>query len=307
MPLLTWLSLRGKCRNCAAPISIRYFFVELFTGGAFLACWLRYGHESAWLALVYAMFLSGLIVATMIDFEHFIIPDEITLGGAVVGFICSFFLPQLHHQPTLTGTISQSLLGIGIGAGVVYAILRAGKWLFGKQRFALPPKSKIIFSETAVHLPDKDIPYEDVFYRRTDVVTLQARTLELVDRCYKNVHVRLALLAKELRIDDEVIDPEHCPHMEVETSELILPREAMGLGDVKFMAGIGAFLGWKAAIFSLMASSMIGAVVGLVLIVFGKREWSSRLPYGPYIALAAALWIFGGREFAEAWLRSIGR
>ena len=84
-------------------------------------------------------------------------------------------------------------------------------------------------------------------------------------------------------------------------SEVVLPREAMGLGDVKFMAAIGAFLGWQAVIFSLMVSSMIGSVIGVALIALRKREWSSRLPYGPYIALAAAIWIFGGKRLVQWW------
>jgi leader peptidase (prepilin peptidase)/N-methyltransferase len=70
----------------------------------------------------------------------------------------------------------------------------------------------------------------------------------------------------------------------------------MGLGDVKFMAAIGAFLGWQATLFALMVSSMIGAAVGIVLILLGKREWSSRLPYGPYIAMGAVVWVFAGKE-----------
>src|SRR2546426_5964779 len=96
IPLLTWIYLRGKCRNCGAPISIRYFLVELLTAVTFLGCWLTFGRQSAVQALVYSLFLSGLIAATFIDFEHFIIPDEITIGGTVVGFICSFLVPRLH-------------------------------------------------------------------------------------------------------------------------------------------------------------------------------------------------------------------
>ena len=70
----------------------------------------------------------------------------------------------------------------------------------------------------------------------------------------------------------------------------------MGLGDVKFMAAIGAFLGWKAVVFSLILSSFIGGIlVGLPLVLLRKRELSSRLPYGPYIALAAVIWIFEGK------------
>jgi leader peptidase (prepilin peptidase)/N-methyltransferase len=77
----------------------------------------------------------------------------------------------------------------------------------------------------------------------------------------------------------------------------------MGLGDVKFMGAIGAFLGWKAVVFSLMASSMIGSLVGITLILMRKQAWSSRLPYGPYIAMAAAIWIFYGEQLLTFWFR----
>jgi len=290
VPLLTWTMLRGRCRSCGAPISPRYFGVELLTAVAFLGCWLAFGHQSAWLALVYGLFLSGLIVATFIDFEHFIIPDEITIGGTVAGFICSMLFPALHAEESIKRASFKSLIGLAVGGGMVYLILRAGKLLFGKQRLELPADTRIIFSETAVHLPDRDIPYEELFYRQSDVITMHARTLELVDRGYQDVLVRLS--PKRLCIGDEQFAPESVPHMEAVSTEITLPREAMGFGDVKFMAAIGAFLGWQATLFSLMVSSMIGSLVGISLIVMGRREWSSRLPYGPYIAAAAVIWVF---------------
>lgn len=300
IPLITWLYLRGKCRNCGAPISVRYFLVELLTGLEFLACWLFFGHQSPALALIYGFFLAGLIVATFIDFEHFIIPDEITIGGIGVGFLCSFLVPALHHRQSLSGSLQQSLLGIVVGAGAIYLILRIGKLLFGQQRLALPPGTRIVFTETSVHLPDKEIPYEELFYRQSDVIALHARRVELVDRCYQDVLVRLS--PTRLQIGDEKLDPEQVPHMEALSAEIILPREAMGLGDVKFMAAIGAFLGWKAVIFSLMASSILGSVVGVSLIALKKQAWSSRLPYGPYIAFAAAAWVFISQRVLNWWL-----
>jgi leader peptidase (prepilin peptidase)/N-methyltransferase len=298
IPLLTWLWLRGRCKNCGAPISPRYFIVELLTGVMFLSCWLMFGATSPALALVYAVFLAGLIVATFIDFEHFIIPDEITLGGAVAGFVISFFLPQLHGATTNGQGTAQSFLGILGGAGIVYAILRLGKLMFGRQRLKLEPDTKIVFTETALCLPDQEIPYEEFFYRKTDAIVLQARTLELVDRGYKDVTVRLS--PSELKIGDEIINPENVTHLEAVCSEIVVPREAMGLGDVKFMAAIGAFIGWQGALFSLMVSSLIGAAVGVTLILLRKREWSSRMPYGPYIALAAVIWLFGGKKLFHA-------
>jgi len=303
VPLLTWLSLRGKCKNCGAPISPRYFIVELLTGLAFLACWLAFGHQAPWLAGVYSLFIAGLIVATFIDFEHFIIPDEITLGGAVVGFAISLFLPSLHGAHSLGQGMVRSLIGIAVGWGIVWAVVELGKLLFGREKIMLPGETKIVFTETSLCLPNKEIPYEEIFNRKSDAIVLQARTVELIDRSYRDVTLRLALRAGTLKIADEEINAESEPHMDVICSEIVLPREAMGLGDVKFMAGIGAFIGWQGACFSLLASSVIGAAVGVVLILMRKREWSSRMPYGPYIALAAVLWIFGGKRLFEMFFQ----
>jgi leader peptidase (prepilin peptidase)/N-methyltransferase len=303
IPLVTWLVLQGRCKNCGAPISPRYFIVELITGMAFLSCWLFFGdtHQpshSLLISFVYGIFLAGLICATFIDFEHFIIPDEITLGGIGLGFAVSFLLPSLHDAKTNAEGMFQGFLGIVVGAGIIYAVLRLGKLLFGRQKLKLAPDTKIVFTETAVCLPDQVISYEELFYRKSDAVVLQARTVELVDRSYKDVAVRLSL--SSLQIGDEKIDPADVAHMEAVSSEIVLPREAMGFGDVKFMGAIGAFIGWQGALFSLMVSSLIGAAVGIALILLRKREWSSRMPYGPYIAVAAVIWMFGGKKIYHA-------
>ena len=299
VPLVTWLMLRGKCANCKTPISPRYFVVELLTGLAFLGSWLAVGRQAPLLALAYCLILAGFIVASFIDFEHFIIPDEITKGGMVVGFLCSIAVPALHKVDSRLVAMKESILGMAIGAGVVYLILQGGKILFGKQKLELQPDTRVVFTETALVLPDRSIPFEELFARKTDVITFEAKMLELIDRCYCGVQIRLS--AEKLEIGNEVLDPELIKHMEAITDRMVLPREAMGLGDVKFMAAIGAFLGWKATLFSLMVSSVIGAAVGLTLILLRRHELSSKLPYGPYIALAAIIWMFGG----DKWLALI--
>jgi leader peptidase (prepilin peptidase) / N-methyltransferase len=304
IPLVTWLALRGRCNNCRAPISPRYFIVELLTGTAFLACWLHFGNRdhplpSMPVALVYAIFLAGLICATFIDFEHFIIPDEITLGGIVVGVVASLALPSLQGVSTVKWALLRSLFGAAFGASLLYAVLRLGKLLFGRQTIKFPAETRIIFSETSLHLPDREIPYEELFFRKSDVIITAAKQVEMIDRSYFNAVVKLS--RESLRIEQDKFEaqefsPEDVHHLEIVSDEIVLPREAMGLGDVKFMSAIGAFLGWSGVIFSVMISSLVGSVVGVGLILMRRREWSSRIPYGPYIALAAAIWVFVGRK-----------
>jgi leader peptidase (prepilin peptidase)/N-methyltransferase len=170
--------------------------------------------------------------------------------------------------------------------------LRLGKLFFGRYKIALPPGSRIFFTETALKLPAEEMPYEELFYRAGDMIRLEAERVELIDRCYGKVEVRLQ--PKQLRIGPDTFDPENVLYLEAVTDHVVLPREAMGLGDVKFMAAIGAFLGWPAVFFSLALSSVIGSLAGLALVLLRKRDWSARLPYGPYIAVAVVIWIFGG-------------
>jgi leader peptidase (prepilin peptidase)/N-methyltransferase len=299
VPLVTWVMLRGKCANCRAPISVRYFLVELLTGLLFLACWLGYHHQSATAAIVLCVFVSGLIVATFIDLEHFIIPDEITIGGAIAGFLCSALVPALHHAARPVESLRASFWGILVGGVVVEAVRQAGKLAFGRENIVLPTESKIIFTETALLLPDRVIPYDEMFYRKTDHIRFQARRVELLDRCFADV--RVSLSASRLQIGAETFDPEPLTYMEALTTKLVRPREAMGFGDVKFMAAIGAFLGAPATIFCLMASSVIGLVCAGSLIVIGKRDRSAQIPFGPYIAAAAVLWVFFGQSILK-WL-----
>lgn len=263
---------------------------------AFLGCWIAFGSSPA-VAVVYGVLLTGLVVATFIDFKHFIIPDQISIGGILVGLLCSLLLPSLHAQKHLIPGMLQSLLGMGAGAGLLYFVLRAGKLAFGRQQVALASETKIIFTDAALLLPDKEISYHELFYRKSDAITLHARTAEIAGRSYQDVPIRLT--PTSLQIGGDTFCPEAVLHLEAVSSAITLPREAMGLGDVKFMSAIGAFLGWQAVIFSLIVSSLIGSVTGIGLIAARRSAWSARLPYGPYIALAATIWIFGGKHFLE--------
>src|ERR1039458_6983917 len=266
IPLFTWLWLGGRCAHCKAPLFPRYFVVELLTATLFAACWMEFGRISPLLPLVYMLLVTGLIAGSFIDLEHLIIPDQITYGGMVAGLFCSFLAPQMHLDfPGLSrlsdhgAALVDSFLGLGAGAGVIYGILRLGKLFLGRQKVDLPAGSRIIFTETGVQLPGEEIAYEDLFYRKSDAIELQARRVELIDRCYANGAVRLTTGC--LKIGGDTFDPEKVPCLEVVADRIVLPREAMGPADVTFMAAIGAFLGWAAVLFCLAISSLLGSIV----------------------------------------------
>ncbi len=89
------------------------------------------------------------------------------------------------------------------------------------------------------------------------------------------------------------------------TAHAEFPREAMGLGDVKLIAAIGAFTGWTGALFTIPAASLVGAIYGVGTILIGRRDSSSKIPFGPYLAIGAIFWIFWGKDFLT-WYRSFG-
>jgi leader peptidase (prepilin peptidase) / N-methyltransferase len=305
IPLVAWLFLRGQCWEFGASISIRYLLIELLTGTAFLGCWLAFGHQSEGLALVYSVFLAGLIVATATDFDHFIISDEITFGGMIAGVLCSLLLPRLQAESAWLRSLGDSLVGLAVGGGGIYAVLRGGKMVFGRQRVRLPGSAKIIFTETGVHLPDRDISFDELFYRKSDAIILDAKTVELADRCYRDVRVHLT--PAKLNIGEDEFNPEEVLFMEVLSEEIVLPREAMGLGDAKLMAAIGAFLGWKAVIFTVTVGALVGSVYGVGMITLRRQAWSGRIYFGPFLALAAALWVFHGAALVRDYQELIQR
>ncbi len=85
---------------------------------------------------------------------------------------------------------------------------------------------------------------------------------------------------------------------------LIFKKEAMGGGDIKMMAMAGGVLGWKGVILTTMLGSLFGSIIGIFLIIVKGRQWGSRLPFGPYLALGCVISLFLGQEVFMWYLYS---
>lgn len=123
IPILSWFLLWGRCRDCGVGFSIRYPLIELLTACLFLLLFLRFGLSLSF--VIYALLVSALVVVAFIDFDHQIIPDEISLPGIGLGFLSSFFLPEPGWLLSLAGIIA----GWGSLALVFYCYL----WLTGRE------------------------------------------------------------------------------------------------------------------------------------------------------------------------------
>ncbi len=112
IPILSYLFLLGRCRFCKKSISIEYFIVEVITAIMAMRNFQEFGFRPQ--GFSYFIFISSLIVITFIDIHHRIIPDIISIGGTIFGFLLSFYFLNISYW--------ESLMGLLIGGGLLYAI-----------------------------------------------------------------------------------------------------------------------------------------------------------------------------------------
>ncbi len=291
IPVLSWLLLRGRCAGCGTHISARYPAVELLTAVLFVWLWLAF---PPWVAAAYMIFAALLVAGTFIDLEHMILPDSLTLGGAAVGVILSMLVEGLQPGPTWEERLRSSLFGAGVGFAVLFAVVELGKLAFGRKRIELDPAEDFVLMGTAeeprLKFGDEELQLAELFYRPSDVLEVHG-----VDGT-----------TWRFRPDGAVRNGEQADYADAlgwrgTARVVVIPREAMGFGDVKFMLTLGAFLGWPGALFSIAAGSVIGALAGLGMLLARRLESAGRIPFGPYLASGALLWVAAGPQVVR-WL-----
>ncbi len=204
IPVVSYLLLRGKCSGCGTPISLRYPLIEAITAAlsAFIAWHFGFGWEAA-----AALLLTwALVPLTVIDIDHQLLPDAITLPFLWIGLGLSLFAIFTTPEPAIIGAI----------AG--YLVLWSVYWGF----------------------------------------------------------------------------------------KLLTGKEGMGYGDFKLLAMLGAWLGWQALPVIILMSSLVGAVIGIAMMLFLGRDRNIPIPFGPYLAIAGWITLVWGEELTTTYLRMSG-
>jgi len=246
--------------------------------------------------MAYWIFVSLLVIGTFIDFEHFIIPDRVTIGGTIAGVACSIVVPALMQTDSRVAAAVRAALAAALGYVILWIVLEAGKVAFGRKRIQFDGPTTFTWTKRDddayfVVGPEESL-WSEYFAREKDQLLLHCDEVRIDDCEYGSV--TLTFRYDRVTADGHVLMLDDVTHISGVTRVLVIPREAMGRGDLKFLAAIGAFLGWRAVLFSLFAGSLLGSIIGLITLVAGKPVWSAKLPFGPYLAFGAVTWMFFG-------------
>ncbi|HUM05056.1 MAG TPA: prepilin peptidase [Terriglobales bacterium] len=251
LPVLSWLVLRGKCRQCKEPISARYLVVELLVGLLFLGCYAQFDLTFAMLkCIVFGYLLLGLIFT---DAETKLLPDALTLPGLALGILFSLLVPV----EDLASKIMPGLVSLPVSGDVSWRL-----WSLADSALGAAVGASFLYGAAAIYLRARGV-------------------------------------------------------------------EGMGFGDVKLMAMIGAFLGTKLTVLTILAASLAGSLFGISTVVAvwikrtrrnaargnstvdaRRRAWQSarmalryyEMPFGVFLGgMAMLAFIFGNRLLHWYW------
>lgn len=309
LPIISWLILRGKCRECGAPILFRYIWVEILTGMLFAAVWKNFPPQ----VIIFLWIMAALLVAiTFIDAEHLIIPTSMTWAGSAIGLVACMVWPQL---PVMAGSTGGWLAGLKHGAigwvagfAGLWLVVELGKLAFGKKalKFDKPVEWHLREPEgdedpMCFVISGDAIPWWDMFSRKSDRLLVECADIR-VDGASAGGGT-LTIRETEITLPDGTVHKlANMNSLDGMASSVVIPREAMGIGDIHLLGMIGAFFGWSGVFFSLFAASIFAIIAALI----GRIGFGKQLPFGPFLAMGAGAWAFGGWKLWAWYLDFLG-
>jgi leader peptidase (prepilin peptidase) / N-methyltransferase len=259
VPVLAWLWLRGRCRTCRAPIPVRYPAVELLNGLLYLGLAVVFGPVPT--TLVKMALVTALVVLALIDLEHQVLPDAITLSGTAAG---------LALGALTSGGPDRYLAALG---GL--AMMAAVGMVLGWDRFR---------GDAAPVAPD-----------------------------WKMVAMLVAFLLWQIALPGAPREPALAAALGyllmatiAHVAARYYGREALGQGDWKMVAMLGAFFGLQGVLLAVFLGTLAGAASGLVLVAMKRGSRRMEVPLGTFLALGAITVIFAGDPLL-GWYRSLYR
>src|SRR5437773_582983 len=224
IPLISWLWLRGRCANCSAKISFRYFAVELLTALLFLAIWQSFPWQ---MAIAYWIFVSLLIVGTFIEFEHFIIPDRVTIGGTIAGVACSIVVSALMQIVSRVAAGVRAALAAALGYVILWIVLEAGKIAFGRKRIEFDAPTTFTWikrgDDADFVVGTEESLWSEYFAREKDQLLLHCDEVRIDDREYGEV--RLTFRYDRVTADGQVLMLDDVTPISGVTGEVVIPRQ----------------------------------------------------------------------------------
>ncbi|PYE55365.1 prepilin peptidase [Deinococcus yavapaiensis] len=326
VPILSWVALGRKCRYCGAPINGRYPLVELLTAGgyALLGVLFPFSQVGASVLLLCALF-TLLLVISFIDAETFTVPDELVLPGVALGMLTGYVNDAAGATTSGLPSFQGAWQGALLGAGVLAVISLYGELVLRRFRERRHPEYPVSYQNVALALlvgawvgpwwgiaagvasvllnlvvrRPVSLPESLVLlgFLVSMALSVSGFGPSIIDMCRDALLAAggMSLLAavywwarspKEDDVPEEELDP-----------------VAMGFGDVKLAAMIGAFVGWASMLVTLGFAVVAGAVLGVIFAALGR---GNKLPFAPYLAVGALLTLFFGEEVLRAYLNYVG-
>lgn len=318
IPVLSWLALGGRCRSCEDPISARYPAIELLTAGLFLVVWLRFVPEDpadllaarTWTTLLFwwTCFASMIVIA-MIDVDHRIIPDDISVtGGAAVPLVAAFVAGVPVDRAGLE-TVARALEPLDAGLapaaapwiqGGLALLLAAGAAAGYRRWFPYPEYDP----ETEEERPRRRSWWETRWAGAVGLALGIALGGLIATPHWFATPTSAALVPSLL---GAAVGAGTIYGVGV-LGTVVFRKDAMGFGDVKLMGFLGGLLGAKYVLLAIFIASLLGSVIG-TLQILARRARARRddepgegtyIPFGPFLCAGAAILVLGHEQVQSA-------